>query len=85
MILSECQKEIINYILMYYNNPDEIPIPNAKVFHLKFRKRYTKDEINLAIENLIENNILLEYSDYNYLDFTDAFRESEYYDEVLKS
>lgn len=83
MILTECQKDIINYIVSYYNNPDEIPIPNAQVFYLKFRKRYTKEEIDIAIEGLLENNILTEYSKYNYLDFTDAFRESEYYQELL--
>jgi hypothetical protein len=78
-------KEIIRYILRYYKDPDTIPTPTREVLHFHLKSKYPKNRINDHIESLLEQNILTEYGEYDYLDFTGSFIRSEDYKKFEKS
>lgn len=82
---SPCMKDIIRYILKYYNDPEHLPTPSWKVLHVKLHSRYSKERIDGNIEQLLEDKILTEYGEYDYLDFTGGFIRSEDYKKFEKT
>ncbi|MGV9172492.1 MAG: hypothetical protein ACOC35_07985 [Promethearchaeia archaeon] len=77
-------KDIIRYIIKFYKNPDTLPTPNWEVLHVELRSKYSKERIDHNIEQLLEDNILTEYGEYDYLDFTGSFIRSQDYERLKK-
>ncbi|MFO8017751.1 MAG: hypothetical protein R6U96_03895 [Promethearchaeia archaeon] len=80
-----CMKDIIRYVLRFYKDPDNLPTPNWEVLHVNLRSKYSKERIDHNIEQLLEDYVLTEYGEYDYLDFTGSFIRSQDYENFKKT
>lgn len=79
MKFNECQKDIIYYILDYYEHPREKLTPCIEVFEEIFKEKYSNLGIEESTRALVSNGVLSPHSFHSYLDFTETFKSSHDY------
>ncbi|MFX1446206.1 MAG: hypothetical protein ACFFHV_22640 [Promethearchaeota archaeon] len=79
MCYNECQKDIIYYIIDYYNDFASKITPCIEAFGVFFKEKYTNLELEECIRELVSRGILRTLSFHAYLDFTETFKTSHDY------
>jgi len=73
MKYNQCQKDIIYYIIEYYENTEGKLTPCIDVFEQIFKEKYSNLEIEENTRELVSRGILEPYSFHSYLGFTETF------------
>ncbi len=84
MLFTRIQEDIIQYIINYGKDPLNKLIPCIETFQHVFRGRYSKQEIEDNVDELISRGILTPYSFHSYIELTETFKSSQYY-ELIKN
>lgn len=79
MNFNQIQKDIIYYILEYYENTEGKLTPCIEVFEEVFKEKYSNLELEENTGELVSSGILRSLSFHAYLDFTETFKSSNDY------
>ncbi|NVM19582.1 MAG: hypothetical protein HWN80_17905 [Candidatus Lokiarchaeota archaeon] len=73
MEYNKCQKDMIYYVIDYYNSAEGKLTPCVKVFKQIFNEKYSHLEIEENARALVSSGILTPHSFHEYLGLTNTF------------